>query len=153
MKGFKEADADSFAVADDQKKFMEKTKGKGYTLLKKMPGYDVKEKKLKKEISATDKCAPVYLQCKGTQGEVSNQALPIEQGRLLGPKIKTLTCSTTANDLQSFIRGDPGSVFTFICPENCMAGGSLVGTGLYAYKSSICKAAIQQNVLSNSASG
>jgi len=59
MKGFKEADSDNFAHADDQKKFLEKTSGRGYQFLNKVPDYDIKEKKLKKQIDTVEKCSPV----------------------------------------------------------------------------------------------
>jgi len=132
---------------------MEKTNGKGYQLLKMMPEYDSKEKKLKKQISTVDKCTPVYITCKGTQGAINLKATPIVQNRLLGPTIKNINCGTTLSELGDYVRGDPGSVFTFISPESCASGGNLIGTGLYGFKSSICKAAIQQNQLSNSSSG
>lgn len=54
-------------------------------------------------------------------------------------------------DIENFIRGDPGSIFTFECEEsNCADKGQLIGTGLYAYKSPICKAAVQQSLMDDS---
>jgi len=64
-----------------------------------MPEYDIKEKKLKKQISTIDKCSPVFVTCKGTQGAVSLQATPIAHNRLLGPTIKSINCGTTLADL------------------------------------------------------
>jgi len=99
LKGFKEADSDNFAQADDQKKFIEKTNGRGYQFLTKVPDYDSNEKKLKKQISTIDKCSPVFVNCKGTQSQVSLQATPIAHNRLLGPTIKSINCGTTLADL------------------------------------------------------
>jgi len=153
LKGFNEADPDNFAQADDQKKFIEKTKGRGYQFLSKVPDYDLKEKKLKKQMILVDKCAPVFINCKGTQSQVSLKASLLPQNRLNGPMIRNISCSTSYAELLPTIKGDPGSVYTFICPEGCASGGNLVGSGLYGFKSSICKAAVQQTILSNSSTG
>lgn len=60
----------------------------------------------------------------------SLKANPIELGRLLGPPILGISCSDTLDSLSGQTKGDPGSVFTFICPKGCSDGGLLVGTGL-----------------------
>jgi hypothetical protein len=97
-----------------------------------MPSYKTKEKKMAKEIDEIDKCNVVFLKCSGSQGQVNLQATPIDQTRAFGPPIKKISCSDTMNSFPSFVRGDPGSVYTFICPQDCSTGGSLVGVGLYA---------------------
>jgi len=60
-----------------------------------------------------------------------------------------LACSDSPKDLElaGTLRGDPGSVYTFICPPGCLTGGTLIGSGLYAFKSPICQAAIHQYLL------
>lgn len=83
-----------------------------------------------KEVEEIDKCNVVFLKCAGSQGEVNLQATPIDQTRQLGPAIKKISCSDTMNSFPGFVRGDPGSTFTFQCPEDCSTGGSLVGAGL-----------------------
>lgn len=128
VKGFAKADDDAYADLD--KDFMNKSKGKGYKLLKNMPSYDAKNQKLGKEIDAVEKCNVVFLKCAGSQGEINLQASPIDQTRQLGPPVKKISCSDTMNSFTSLVKGDPGSVFTFLCPQDCSTGGSLVGAGL-----------------------
>lgn len=69
-------------------------------------------------------------------------------------KLNCKTNMTTADDFQNlanYTRGDPGSIFTFECAEaNCSDKGELIGAGLYAYKSPICKAAVQQSLMDDS---
>lgn len=104
-----------------------------------------------------DKCVPAVLQCKGKQSEISLLAKPKPIGRLNPPDIIQLKCNDTMKSLkrpgdkesQRLIKGDPGSVYTFLCPAGCVQGGSIYGTGLYAFRSSICKAAIQMGYLTN----
>lgn len=71
----------------------------------------------------------MFLKCAGSQGEINLQATPVDQGRMLGPKPKKISCSDTMETI-SDLKGDPGSVFTFECPEDCSTGGSLIGAGL-----------------------
>jgi len=117
-----------------------------------MPNFNNKENRFVGPPEVVEKCAPVFVNCKGTLGSVSTKATPKNIGRLEGPPIKQINCGTSINDIRDFVKGDPGSLFTFICPEGCAAGGGLVGSALYSYKSSICKAGIQQGILSNSES-
>lgn len=129
MKGFKEADT-NFATADDQKKFLEQTSGKGYKFLKSIPNFNNNENRYVGPPDVVEKCAPVFVNCKGTLGSVSMKAKPKNIGRLDGPPIKQIDCGTSINDIRDFVRGDPGSLFTFLCPEGCAAGGGLVGSAL-----------------------
>lgn len=79
---------------------------------------------------ASNPCSAIKLNCKGNPVAKSLKANPIEQIRLLGPPIASISCSDTLDSLSSQTKGDPGSVFTFICPKGCSDGGLLVGSGL-----------------------
>lgn len=49
---------------------------------------------------------------------------------------------------EGIFRGDPGSVFLVHCPKGCdSSGGSIYGTAIYSYESSICKSGIHAGVL------
>lgn len=92
----------------------------------------------------------VKIKCKGSPEPPVIKATAKDMGRAPGPKITTLTCTDSVKDLElnGILKGDPGSVFTFICPAGCEAGGTLIGAGLYAFKSPICQAAIHQFIIS-----
>jgi len=164
--GLTQNDADTFCNAlgyksgsdrieqeSDMNRFRQEAQAKNYKLLKKMPKYIVSEGKYDKSIELTDKCIPAIIQCKGTPGDINLTATPKPLGRLNGPPVKKIDCNTSLKDITEFIRGDPGSIFTFICPIGCNQGGNMFGTGLYADRSSICKAAIHVNQLSSSEEG
>mmetsp|Transcript_60213 Transcript_60213/g.51010 ORF Transcript_60213/g.51010 Transcript_60213/m.51010 type:complete len:134 (-) Transcript_60213:125-526(-) len=102
---------------------------------------------------ASPKCNGCKLKCKGNPASKEMKAIPKEQERLLGPAIPTISCSDTLDSLSLQTKGDPGSVFTFVCPRGCQEGGLLVGSGLYSSSSSVCKAAIQSGVLTNTEMG
>jgi len=77
------------------------------------------------------------LKCKGVPKVVSDRAKVINMDRFQGPQPKNISCTdnlTTQNavtNLPFYVRGDPGSVFTFECRETFCAGkGSLIGVGL-----------------------
>lgn len=146
-----QAEDDNYAGID--KEFKTKTKGKGFKFLKanSTPGINHKTGKMLKEMDTIETCNIMYLKCTGSTGPVKLQASPIDQARLFVPSRQRINCSTTLDNING--RGDPGSIFTFTCPKDCALGGELVGAGLYASKSSICKAAVQQNMLSNSDDG
>jgi len=137
----------------DMNKFNQEAQSKNYKLIKKFPKFIVASGVYDKAIEVTDKCIPAIIQCKGSPGDISLAATPKSLGRLTGPPVKKIDCNTSMNDITDFIRGDPGSVFTFICPVGCNQGGNMFGTGLYAFRSSICKAAIHVNQLSSSQEG
>lgn len=93
------------------------------------------------------------MNCKGNKSFGSLQAIPQNMGRLLGAPPKKISCADSMKSFDSELKGDPGSLFSFECPVNCSTGGQLIGVGLYAYQSSICMAAVQQNLISNSEGG
>jgi len=91
----------------------------------------------------------VRLKCSGAPEPPVIKATIKDMGRAFGPKITTLQCTDSPKELelQGKLKGDPGSVFTFLCPSGCDSGGTLIGAGLYAFKSPICQAAIHQFLL------
>jgi len=137
----------------DMEKFRNEASAKNYKLIKKFPKFIVEEGKYDKTIEVVDKCIPAIIQCKGSPGDINLMAVPKPLGRLSGVPIKKIDCNTSVKDITEFIRGDPGSVFTFICPVGCNQGGNMFGSGLYAFRSSICKAAIHVNQLSSTQEG
>lgn len=88
----------------------------------------------------------VRLKCAGGPEPPVIKATIKDQGRALGPKVSQILCTDSPKDLElsGKIKGDPGSVLTFLCPAGCDQGGTLIGAGLYAFKSPICQAAIHQ---------
>lgn len=88
-------------------------------------------------------CAPVQIKCKGLPDTPNIKSPARNLSRHPAPLIKKIkNCSDSPASLSEWIKGDPGSVYTFICPANCNAAGTLYGTGLYRWDSPICMAAI-----------
>jgi hypothetical protein len=126
-----------------------------------LPDYDAGSKSFRSpsEEIIVDECMDgiVQVQCEGTAipPVVSAKLLAVKRQNF--PPPITLECihslQTKEPAVQDLTRGDPGSVFTFKCPANCMDIGELVGAGLYSYSSSICKAAIQQGMIDDSQPG
>lgn len=57
-----------------------------------------------------------------------------------------IDCNTYLNKKQ--FPGDPGSVFVVKCPSFCsVVSLDLLGTGIYSYKSPICKAAVHAGIM------
>jgi len=94
------------------------------------PSYNVTDKKLNKEITPETECNVIKLKCSGVMEAVSLKAVPTDQTRHLGPPLRTISCLDTMLSLQDSVRGDPGSVFVFNCPQDCANGGVLTGAGL-----------------------
>lgn len=91
---------------------------------------DFEKKTIKVTLSA-EPCKPVKVYCKGAPQAPDINAMAKNQTRHPVPKIKKIEkCSDSPADLSSWIKGDAGSVYTFICPENCNSAGTLVGSGL-----------------------
>lgn len=97
----------------------------------------------------------VVVECEGSgdpsgKSQKSNKQLisKPQLGKLpLVPIIKA-DCQTTGQDM--VFRGDPGSVFIVQCPQGCAGEqGTLWGSGIYQFDSSICRAAIHAGVNQN----
>lgn len=124
-----------------------------------LPGYDPSSKTFRPpaEDNIIDECAVVEINCDGTAIPPVQTAVLKEVKRNNFPPPIQIDCMHNLQarepPLVDYVRGDPGSIFTFTCPANCYDQGELIGAGLYNYTSQICKAAIQQSMLDNSQSG
>lgn len=98
-------------------------------------------------------CAITAIVCAGA-GNAGGNSLAEQKDikRAKFPPVLDVTCSTKMNseEVINFVKGDPGSVFTFKCPAGCKDEGTLIGAGLYHVNSSICKSGIQQSMFDNS---
>lgn len=154
--GYK-AGSEAITKESDTKAFYEAAKTNNFKFIHKSPTFNTENEAFNKDHVTGDKCVPAILTCKGKQSEISLLAKPKPIGRLLPPNIIELKCNDTMKSLKNpsdkqserLIKGDPGSVYTFLCPAGCLQGGVLYGSGLYGFRSSICKAAIQMGYLSN----
>jgi len=79
-----------------------------------------------------DGCLVAKVRCSGFPGSKSNKAGIRKIGRLYPPlTINTsLVCTTTLTDIIGKNSGDPGSKYTFRCPDECGASGSTQGVGI-----------------------
>jgi len=96
-----------------------------------------------------------YTRCSGFPGAPKLKAGIISIGRLHPPQTfqSQIDCATQMITLLSNYSGDPGSKYTFQCPSNCSKGGVTQGVGIYSINSSVCKAAVQMGVISDSVGG
>jgi len=75
---------------------------------------------------AANNCPPVQIKCKGLPDTPNHKAAAKNLTRHPAPPIKLIqNCSDSPSSLGDWIKGDPGSVYTFICPANCEAAGTL----------------------------
>lgn len=75
---------------------------------------------------AASQCNPVQIKCKGLPNAPNHKAPAKNLTRHPAPPIKQIdNCSDSPSSLGAWIKGDPGSVYTFICPANCNAAGTL----------------------------
>ena len=80
-----------------------------------------------------------------SQKKVTNPLGPPPLGKLPLPPIMGANCQTTLQE--KVFRGDEGSIYLVNCPSGCATDkGSVWGTGIYSYDSSICRAAIHAGV-------
>lgn len=74
---------------------------------------------------------------------------PANGAEFTPPTAPPLTVSNNASSYYTYI----GSTFTFLCPAGALSGGSVWGTDVYTYDSSICKAAIHAGKINNLSGG
>lgn len=80
-----------------------------------------------------------------SQKTLTNPLGPPALGKLPLPPIFGATCQTTFEE--KVFRGDEGSIFLVNCPAGCTEDkGTVWGTAIYSYDSSICRAAIHAGV-------
>lgn len=108
-------------------------KNRSIVFAKSISNVNVQKMKVEGVSLAEDPCQFIArLKCKGAPSPPVIKANPKDQGRIPGPKITKIQCSDSPKDLEltGVMKGDPGSVYTFICPPGCSTGGTLIGTGL-----------------------
>lgn len=108
-------------------------KNRSIVFAKSISGVNMTKLKVGGVSLADDPCQFIAkLKCKGSPSPPVIKANPKDQGRIPGPKVTKIQCSDSPKDLElsGLLRGDPGSVFTFICPPGCSTGGTLIGAGL-----------------------
>jgi len=96
----------------------------------------------------------VVIACMGDDGDPTGQSQifpkvvspPPELGRLGLPNY-SIQCDITFQK-RKYFRGDPGSIYIIECPPGChKVRGAVVGTGIYASDSNVCKSACHAGVI------